>query len=144
MRSTLGYISICLCVCMCIFTQYGQHHLLLLIRSKEKATKDLVYDKCSLKQLRSKVVQTHELRVIPSGTVWRIRQLKLNRKWKRGRWWGVVREWLPGNGVNKNNLIWVSTLDFENSWNLNSGNNVDIFIIGLLNIRPIKRRIKQY
>ena len=66
------------------FTQYGQHHLISLTESRQKATKDLVYGNYSLRLLRSKVVQTPKLRVIPSSTVWRIRQLKLHRKWKRG------------------------------------------------------------
>ena len=39
---------------------------------------------------------------------------------------GVVREWLPSNGVNRNNLTSVLTLDFENYGIQNSGNNVDI------------------
>ena len=59
---------------------------------ERKATNVLVYDSYSLRQLRSKVVQTPELRVIPSSTVWRIRHLKLHRKWKRGSQGGVVRE----------------------------------------------------
>ena len=47
---------------------------------------------------------------------------------------------LPGNGLNKNNLTSVSTLDFENFGIQNNENNVDIFKIGLLNIRSVKKK----
>ena len=90
------------------FTQDGQHNLLSPTRSREKATKGLGYDNYSLRQLRSKVVQTPGLTVIPSSTVWRIRHLKLHKNKRMMKLRGVVREWLPGNGINKNNLISVS------------------------------------
>ena len=85
------YLFLCIFVCG-KFTQYGQHHLLLLIRNVEKAKMGLVYENYSLRPLRSKVVQTPELIVIPSSTVWRIRHLKLHRKQKRGSQGSVYRE----------------------------------------------------
>ena len=79
----------------------------------EKMNNIEVYERNELKGMRSQMNWTPGKLSLPLGTVFRMRSLKLQRKWQKGHRGGVGRVWLPSNSVNINNNITVPKSDFH-------------------------------
>ena len=118
-------------IILCFWTS----HLISLI---EKVNNIKVYERKELKGIRSQMNWTLGKFSLPPSSVFRIRSLKLQRKWQKGHRGGVGRVQLPRNGVNINNNITVPMLDFHDGVKLQNECDANGLRLGMANIRSVQ------
>ena len=93
----------------------------------------LKYDRYQLKNIHSEMNKNPGLWKLSPMTVLRARSLKIKRKRKQGHHGGKLTCVLFCNGVNKNNLISVTTMNISKM-----ETNDSLIKLGLANVRPLK------
>ena len=106
-----------------------------LILLSEKVNNIKVYERNELKGIRSQMNWTPGKFSLPPSTVFRIRSLKLQRKWQKGHRRGVGRVWLPGNGENIKKNITVPKSDFHDGVKLQNECDTHGLRLVMANIR---------
>ena len=93
-----------------------------------------IYTQQELIQLRHTTNKSPYLRELPISLIRRIRSLKINKKRKRGRSGGVVKDAILHSNINQNNLITVATSAIGKT------SKINLAKFGTINVRSIKNK----
>ena len=116
-------------------------HPLLLLASQDKVNNEVhYYDTFELIGIRSFMNKNPGTFILPPGTVFRVRSLKIQRKMRKKHHGGIGRVQLIGSDVNTINLIAVVTTSFHDNAQGFENRNSTWIKCTIANVRSLKSK----